>query len=107
MPQFIDLTGQKFGRLLVLEKGPEYLSGGRKRFKWKCLCDCGNIYFTRGDALKNGSTKSCGCLKKDVNKIKGKSNVINLLGQTFGYLTVIDRAGSDGRREALWLCQCK
>ena len=107
MPKFVDLTGQKFGRLLVIERGPDYLSGGRKRFKWKCLCDCGNVYYTRGDALKSGATQSCGCLNKELSAEKGKARTIDLTGKTFGYLTVLERAGSDQRREALWLCQCK
>ena len=106
MAQFKDLTGQKFGRLLVVEKGPEYMSGNRKRFKWKCICDCGNEYFVRGDALISGATKSCGCLNQEKRSKRGKDKVINLIGQIFDLLTVVDRAGSDRRGEALWLCQC-
>lgn len=43
---FNDLTGQRFGRLLVLERAPDRISkvdGKRKRTNWKCQCDCGNI----------------------------------------------------------------
>ena len=38
MPKFIDLTGQKFGRLTVIDRAPNKNS----RTAWNCLCDCGN-----------------------------------------------------------------
>ena len=63
MPKKIDLTGQRFGRLVVLEEAPK-----RKihTSHWVCRCDCGNI--TKPIAmcsLKSGATKSCGCLNKE------------------------------------------
>jgi hypothetical protein len=56
----INLTGQKFGRLTVLE------DVGRKHnhILWKCLCDCGNMVEVIGSHLRCGNTKSCGCLHK-------------------------------------------
>ena len=48
----IDLTGKRFGNLLVIESSKE---------KRKCLCDCGSITFVRGADLISGHTKSCGC----------------------------------------------
>lgn len=57
-----DLTGRRFGRLVVLERaeGP-----CKKHTYWKCLCDCGNITITAAQKLKSGSTKSCGCYGRD------------------------------------------
>lgn len=61
-----DLTGQKFGRLTVLERVPSYIiPQGYKKSKWKCRCDCGNEKIILGNNLKSGHTKSCGCLKKE------------------------------------------
>ena len=62
MPEKIDLTGQTFGRLLVL-----YECGRSKTGKvlWKCRCECGNECIVRSDRLKNQETQSCGCLKRD------------------------------------------
>ena len=57
----IDLTGQKFNKLTVLERDWSYPTGAGKSVYWKCLCDCGNITIVRGSNLKNGSVKSCGC----------------------------------------------
>lgn len=56
-----NLTGQKFGRLTLLEPVMHKTSSGRYRYAYRCLCDCGNerIVFTYN--LKNGHTQSCGC----------------------------------------------
>ena len=53
MSQLIDLTGQKFGRLKVVEK--------YDRKRWKCICDCGNYTYSDGYQLRKGITKACGC----------------------------------------------
>ncbi len=53
----IDLTGQRFTRLLVKEYA------GKK--KWLCVCDCGTERVVAGDNLRLGRTKSCGCFKVD------------------------------------------
>ena len=60
----IDLTGQKFGRLTVLE----FVPSDGKSSKWKCKCECGNETVTSLAYLKSGDTKSCGCLLKDFAK---------------------------------------
>jgi hypothetical protein len=59
-----DLAGQKFGKLLVIEKSKERYRGW---ITWKCICDCGNIRNVPSSYLKNGHTKSCGCLKTGRN----------------------------------------
>lgn len=64
-PQFIDLTGKKFGRLYVIkriswEKGKEH-----RQARWLCKCDCGNFAIVTGWPLRNGRTKSCGCYKRE------------------------------------------
>jgi hypothetical protein len=54
----IDLTNQKFGKLLVIKQ-----SGSSKRGLaiWNCACDCGNSFTTSGYYLRTGRKKSCGC----------------------------------------------
>lgn len=59
-----DLTGSKFNRLRVVGFGGN--KGGR--CFWECVCDCGKTVKIRGDALKSGSTKSCGCLSAEKAK---------------------------------------
>jgi hypothetical protein len=61
----IDLLGQKFERLTVIENmGSNY----RGSLVWKCECDCGNVVEVVGNDLRNGKTLSCGCYHKDVIK---------------------------------------
>jgi len=57
----VDLVGETFRRLLVLE------DIGRKHGKilWKCVCSCGNTVNVTGNALRRENTKSCGCLNKE------------------------------------------
>ena len=61
MSKYIDLTGQRFGRLTVLR----YYKTERKKVYWLCRCDCGNELAVYGGTLRNGRTKSCGCLARD------------------------------------------
>lgn len=63
MPALIDLTGQRFGRLAVLQRGPN--KGGNVR--WHCACDCGMRCVAYGSALRNGLQASCGCLRSEVS----------------------------------------
>ena len=61
MGKFQDLTGQRFGRWMVLEKTD--LRNADKRIMWKCKCDCGNEGIRPGKDLKDGHSKSCGCYR--------------------------------------------
>lgn len=75
MSKFIDLTGMRFGRLLVL--GIDKEKSHDKIIYWICQCDCGNIVSVRGGDLRGGNTKSCGCLhKENPAKLFSKSNRI-------------------------------
>lgn len=62
-----DMTGERFGRLTVLQYA------GSKRYKkssvamWNCKCDCGKEVTVQGQTLRSGRTKSCGCLSKEVH----------------------------------------
>lgn len=53
MPKPIDLTGQKFGRLSVIERVQNNKDG---RTMWKCRCDCGNERVVMGKSLRSGHT---------------------------------------------------
>lgn len=72
MGRFIDLTGQRFGRLTVVKRVDDCVrSNGKKRVQWLCKCSCkeGNEVIVCGDHLKNGHTKSCGCYQKEMAKL--------------------------------------
>lgn len=71
--RYIDLTNQKFGKLMVIE----FVGiNNDRRPLWKCECDCGNKVIVSGKSMKSGHTLSCGCLRKShirsINKSKRK-----------------------------------
>lgn len=68
-----DLTGQRFGRLTVIGLDDR---NSKKTF-WVCECECGGIKVARSDALLSGATKSCGCLKKEQDKINLGAPIIH------------------------------
>jgi hypothetical protein len=61
MPSFIDRTGQKYGKLTVIELDKSRCT--KKRKFWICKCECGEQASVNADNLSGNRTKSCGCLK--------------------------------------------
>ena len=76
-----DLTGQTFGRLTVRSYYKSIRSGAVKRILWLCDCSCGvkNIPI-RGDGLRYGNTKSCGCIGRE--RASRKSALLTVNGVT-------------------------
>ena len=64
MPKALDITNQRFGRLVAIKKA----SSKSGKTYWLCKCDCGNITEVQTAHLRNGSIKSCGCLHKNPNQ---------------------------------------
>lgn len=60
----IDLTGQRFGRLEVLTRAG---TSSRGYAEWLCLCNCGRAWVVSGTLLRRGSTRSCGCLARELS----------------------------------------
>lgn len=58
-----DITGQRFGKLVVIEKAYKDTRG---EWKWLCKCDCGNTKIVSGNKLRTGNTRSCGCYQKEI-----------------------------------------
>ena len=86
-----DLIGRKFGRLTVLyENKDDVRKENRRGIVWHCRCDCGNECDVFATYLRQGQTKSCGCLqqdtasktfKKDIRKYDENRNLIEKLVQ--------------------------
>jgi hypothetical protein len=71
----MDLTGQRYGRLVVLEpikKTPQKRRGFRKY--WLCRCDCGNEKYVEHGHLRSGDTRSCGCLRREVSAARQRTH---------------------------------
>lgn len=107
MPEFVDLTGRRFGRLTVIGRAEDYISPtGKKTVRWMCKCDCGRSVTVLRNSLLSGHTLSCGCLQREA----AESAAEDLTGTQFGEWTVLSRAplakkdqngGLNG-----WLCRC-
>ena len=100
-----NLVGQKFGRLMVVEKAEDHIySSGAHRSRYKCRCECGNEIITMANSLKNGACKSCGCLQKEkASKVRS----VDLVGQRFGRLTVLAKSKKRNKsNNILWECLC-
>ena len=99
----VNLTGQRFGRLVAL-----YPLEERKNNKiiWHCHCDCGQECEVCSAYLLNGSTKSCGCLKKENAKIMGMNNAKDLTYWRFGYLVALHPTKQRLSNGIIWECQC-
>ena len=73
-------AGNRYGRLVVISESCYHVKpSGQRLKKWLCLCDCGNRHIVVGNKLKEGKTKSCGCLRNEVlasglNKSHGMTN---------------------------------
>ena len=95
-----NLIGERFGKLIVLERADDYVSpSGNCMSRWLCECDCGNKIIVNRNSLKSGVTKSCGCIRKE-----------NLVGQKFGRLTVMKQVEKPVTRvnnSRYWLCKCE
>jgi|GEM_PF-5989891 len=89
--KYTDFTGQKFGKLTVIEKTDERKHGN---IIWKCQCECGAISLRGISEIKRGTCVQCAKNKKD------------LTGQKFGKLTALERVGMN-KNQPLWKCQCE
>lgn len=62
----IDLTGHRCGRLTVIARGEDHVyPSGKHHPQWRCTCDCGSAVTVLGRSLRNGDTRSCGCLNRE------------------------------------------
>lgn len=92
MIKYKDLAGQQFGKLTAM------WPNGRDKSRcvvWQCYCACGSIYSVSGKRLTEGHTASCGCSRK-----------MDLVGQRFGRLFIIERLEVSRCGNVDWKCLC-
>ena len=74
---FKDLTGQRFGRLVVVTRDTTKL----RRVYWRCQCDCGTVKSVASDKLVAGETRSCGCYNRDNLAVIKATHGLTRVGQ--------------------------
>lgn len=95
-----NIIGQKFNRLVVIkDDGTRSVKGD---IKWLCRCDCENFYHALGYRLKQGLTKSCGCL----NDEKKRERFRDLTDTETEHFKIISRSHSANQR-VYWKCVCQ
>jgi hypothetical protein len=73
MTKYIDLVGQKFGKLTVIKKVEHLPNSTSRSAKWLCVCDCGKQISTISNSLRSGRAKTCGCSAGQHQIIHGKT----------------------------------
>ncbi len=68
----VNLLGMRFSRLLVLEFAGR---NGQRNSLWRCVCDCGSTAIVTEYRLKNSTTRSCGCLARELASIRVRNLV--------------------------------
>lgn len=97
----MNLLGQRFGKLMVMEKAPNDLK--RRDAMWKCQCDCGKETTTRAYSLTSKHTLSCGCLQRES---ASKQEFKDLSGKRVGRLLVNKKVGNNKHGASKWECLC-
>lgn len=92
------LIGSRWNNWVVVEL-PENINGS---IYFKCRCDCGTVRDVCGSRLRLGTSKSCGCSRRNI----GRARLNDLTGKVFGKLTVIERSENSCRGRATWKCVC-
>lgn len=107
MAAFLDLIGQRFGRLLVIGRAER---SRNKHSRWICRCDCGRETVVLGPSLTNLACKSCGCLRREKAKARMTPDripirTLDLTGRRFGRLIAIC-PGERRNGQTAWMCEC-
>ncbi len=96
----VDLTNKIFDKLTVVS-----FAGIRKRIPyWNCECNCGNGKTISQYSLLKGTTKSCGCLKKEMMQSISREKPEDIVGNRYGRLIVLENVG---RRKGSLMCKVR
>jgi hypothetical protein len=95
MSNFINLKGQKFNRLLVVDIHDKNKNG---TIRYLCKCDCGENTIVQSSKLRNGWTKSCGCLQKEVVSANSSKHNLHKHKLYYVYACMKDRCSNKNNK---------
>lgn len=109
----LDLTGQRYGRLVAVRCVGSITKGKAVGRGWLWRCDCGTEFVDHAKTIREGRKVSCGCRRLETQQANVKpwtheraaSRRLDLTGQRFGKLVVLEHAGSS-QGGVLWRCRC-
>ena len=102
--KLIDLTGKKFANFTVLYRGEDFIdNNNRKRVRWHCRCNCGNEFDAIADNIKRRPNMTCAAC---ANKIRAEKQRINVIGNKYCRLTILDIIPNTHPTKVRCICDC-
>lgn len=102
--RFKDLTGRQFGKSVVISRLESKVGkSGRRKTVWNCKCECGNEFEASTDSLTRNPDLVC---PECTNKNRSKNNRINVVGNKYGRLTVLDIIINTSPTKVRCKCDC-
>ena len=98
--KLIDMTGEQYGDLTVLERDKS-----KTGTYWICKCKCGEILSARRDQLTRTKNPKKSCTKCFLERSKN-SKIKDETGNKYGYLTVLNKVQNNEKKGAIWHCKC-
>lgn len=86
MGKIRDIVGERFGRLVVIERAPPNPKHKARKSRWVCQCDCGQTKEVLGEHLVAGYTKSCGCFRELDSHARFYRGCGDLSGKYWGHV---------------------
>lgn len=97
-----DMRGNRYNRLTVLER----VETEQVKPMWLAQCECGNKTIVGGGEMRNGNTKSCGCLHRETAAELSKAAFKDLKNKRFGKLVAIKPTDRRSGHSVVWMCKC-
>ena len=99
-----DLTGQQLGRSIVIGRAESKIDkSGKRRTVWICKCECGNEFEALADSLKRNPDLVC---PRCTNENRSKNNRINVIGNKYGRLVILDIIPNTHPTKVICKCDC-
>lgn len=99
-----DITGQRFNMLVAVKKSRKKNIYGQSL--WRFLCDCGVEVLLRKTAVIHNRQKSCGCLAREMHRVRADALTVKMVGVRIGSFVVVRQEQSDDGLGSMCICRC-